>query len=232
MPPRLRLQWQRGSGFEIHSTRSTRIKIGTRRWPGVECLNGGTADAQLARRLMAGDEGALGEVYDRYGGLAFSLALTMVGTPEAAEDVVQEAFYRLWRQAPTYDPARSRLSTWLLNITRNLCIDELRRRAARPHSATAPEVAQHRATAPDPAAADPAEQAWLGQRRSTVLAALASLPSAQRQALELAYFGGLSQSEIADRLGDPLGTIKTRMRLGMQKLRESLESEWWSEGTS
>jgi RNA polymerase sigma-70 factor, ECF subfamily len=194
--------------------------------------NGGATDEQLARRLTMGDEDALEELYDRYGGLVFSLAMRMVGTAEAAEDVVQDAFYRVWRQAATYDTSRGRLSTWLLNITRNLCIDELRRRAVRPQLTTGTDAEEQVGSVAAPPELDPAEQAWLAQRRAAVTAALAALPLPQREALELAYFGGLSQNEIAVRLGDPLGTIKTRVRLGMQKLRESLGNEWWIDETS
>jgi RNA polymerase sigma-70 factor (ECF subfamily) len=193
---------------------------------------GGATDEQLARRLAEGDEEALEELYDRYSGLVFSLALRMVGSAEAAEDVVQDAFYRVWRQAAAYDQSRGRLSTWLLNIARNLCIDELRRRAVRPQLVTGNDVEEQMGAVAAPPEMDPAEQAWLAQRRAAVTAALAALPQPQREALELAYFGGLSQSEIAVKLGDPLGTIKTRIRLGMQKLRESLGNEWWSDGTS
>ena len=181
--------------------------------------------------LMA-DEKALEELYDRYGSLAFSLAFKMVGTTEAAEDVVQEAFYRIWRQAASFDRSKARLSTWLVNITRNLCIDELRRRGARPQATNSADAEEQLAALAAPDDGDPAEQVWLAQRRAAVSAALGQLPAPQREALELAYFGGLSQSEIAARLGDPLGTIKTRIRLGMQKLRESLGNEWWIAETS
>jgi RNA polymerase sigma-70 factor (ECF subfamily) len=174
-----------------------------------------------------GDESALGELYDRYGSLVFSLALRMVGTTEAAEDVVQDAFYRVWRQAATYDASRGRFSTWLLNIARNLGIDELRRRAVRPHLVVGPEIEEQMGVVAAPSDTDPAEQAWLTERRAAVANALAQLPAPQREALELAYFTGLSQSEIAVRLGEPLGTIKTRIRLGMMKLHESLGNEWW-----
>ncbi len=191
-------------------------------------LEGGLAtDQELMQRLVAMDESALGLLYDRYGGLCFSLALKMVGSPEAAEDIVQETFYRVWRQASGYDPQRARLTTWLSNITRNLCIDELRRRSARPQAIAGQESEELMlavATSPD---VDPGEQAWLAQRSKAVQDALSMLPAAQREALELAYFSGLSQSEIADHLGDPLGTIKTRIRLGMLKLRDTLGSNWW-----
>jgi RNA polymerase sigma-70 factor (ECF subfamily) len=187
---------------------------------------GGATDDEVVRRLAAGDERALSELYDRYASLVFSLAYRMLGNVEGAEDVVQEAFYRVWRGAASYDPARARLSTWLVNITRNLCIDELRRRAARPVVATEPGTEQRAKEIPMGAEANPAEQAWVAQRRAAVLAALSTLPAPQREALEMAYFGGLSQSEIASQLGDPLGTVKTRIRLGMQKLREILGDEW------
>ena len=186
-------------------------------------------DDDLVRRLKAADEQALAALYDRYSALAFSLALRMVGSTEGAEDVVQEAFYRLWRQAGSYDPGRARLSTWIANITRNLCIDELRRRAARPQTTSGPEADTRLIELAASDQADPADQVWAAHRREAVLAALAELPPQQREAVELAYFGGLSQSEIAQRLGDPLGTVKTRIRAGMQRLREHMGSEWWSQ---
>jgi RNA polymerase sigma-70 factor, ECF subfamily len=189
--------------------------------------DGGATDDTLVRRLIMADESALEELYDRYGSLVFSLALRMLGTAEAAEDVVQDAFYRVWRQAAAYDASRGRLSTWLMNIARNLCIDELRRRAVRPQLAVGPETEEQVDMVAAPPETDPAEQLWVTQRRAAVATALANLPAPQREALELAYFVGLSQSEIALRLGEPLGTIKTRIRLGMQKLRESLGTEWW-----
>lgn len=170
--------------------------------------------------VAAGDGAALGALYDRYGTSVFSLALRMLGDRQLAEEVVQETFLRVWRQAAAFQMARGTLATWILGIARNLAIDELRRRGARPQPA--PGDPQERLALLESDEADPAEQAYTHIRHDVVVGALESLPPAQREVLELAYFNGLSQSEIAERLGDPLGTVKTRMRLGLQKLKSIL----------
>jgi RNA polymerase sigma-70 factor (ECF subfamily) len=145
---------------------------------------------------------------------------------EAAEEVVQDAFMRVWRRATDFDPLRSSFRTWVLTIAHHLTVDELRRRRSRPlplmrHSQDEP-VAADESRATDPAA-DPAAAAEGDELRAAVRASLAVLPSVQRGAIELAYFGGLSQSEIADATGVPLGTIKSRIRYGMLTLQAELE---------
>lgn len=172
--------------------------------------------------VRAGDGRAVAALYDRYNALIFSLGLRMLNDREGAEELVQEVFLRAWRQAATYQPTLGRLSTWLLGIARNLAVDELRRRGARPQKAEGDTDEQLGALAA-PETQDPAEQTSRSATREEIRAALDTLPPPQRQVMDLAYYGGLTQSEIAAQLGEPLGTVKTRMRLGTQKLRELLQ---------
>jgi RNA polymerase sigma-70 factor (ECF subfamily) len=163
----------------------------------------------VLRRLAEGDASALAELYDRHGGLAFGLALRILREHGDAEDVVQEAFVQVWRQAARYDAARGSPEAWLCAIVRTRAIDRLRRRLSRREQ---PEAAE-----PAPAAAAGPEGAL------AVRQALKVLSADQRRALELAYYEGLTQTEIAHRLQEPLGTIKTRIRTAMLRLREELE---------
>lgn len=183
----------------------------------------GATDEQLMKGVQAGDGQAVAALYDRYNMLVFSLALRMLNDREGAEELVQEVFLRAWRQAGTYQPALGRLSTWLLGITRNLAVDELRRRGVRPQRADGEAAQEHLETLPAPEFDDPAVQAGRADQRAEIQQALDTLPPAQRTVIEMAYYSGLSQSEIAAALGDPLGTVKTRMRLATQKLREQLQ---------
>jgi RNA polymerase sigma-70 factor (ECF subfamily) len=178
-------------------------------------------DDVLMAGVRRGDSRAIATLYDRYSNLVFSLGLRMLGNRESTEELVQEVFLRAWRQAGTYQPALGRLSNWLLGITRNLAVDELRRRGARPQRSEGDPEEQlaHIASATTD---DPAEQVAIGSRREEIRRALDSLPPPQRQVIELAYYSGLTQAEIAAQLGDPLGTVKTRMRLASHKLRELL----------
>ena len=177
-------------------------------------------DTALVALVAHGDENALGQLYDRFGQAVYSLCLRTVRDGATAEELTQEVFVRLWRSAASFEPERGRVSTWLLRIAHNLALNELRRRQSRPVIATETEwdgaVA---ALADTQAESDPASVA--GQREQAVVVrdALAQLPTAQRQAIELAFFGGLSQAEVAAALGEPLGTVKSRIRLGMQRLR-------------
>jgi RNA polymerase sigma-70 factor (ECF subfamily) len=181
-------------------------------------------DDQLMEGVRRGDGRAVAALYDRYSGLIFALGLRMLGDREAAEELVQEVFLRAWRQSGTYQPQLGRLSSWLIGIARNLAVDELRRRGARPQKADG-ESDEQFAQIASPAGDDPAEQLVASSRRREVRLALDALPPAQRQVMELAYYGGLTQTEIAAQLGDPLGTVKTRMRLATQKLRDLLRDE-------
>ncbi|MBI3967040.1 MAG: sigma-70 family RNA polymerase sigma factor [Chloroflexi bacterium] len=176
-----------------------------------------TRDEELVLRLVEQDDMALAALYDRHSRVVYALSLRLLSEPEAAEEVVQEVFLRLWRQPTSYDPQRGLLLPWLLSVTHHRCIDELRRRR---RSAPIESIANVAPLADE--RTDPADQAWLTERREVVRSALLTLPAEQRRALELAYFGGLTQREVAEHTGEPLGTIKTRIRLGMIKLREVL----------
>lgn len=180
----------------------------------------------LIRAVAEGDDAAMAVLYDRYAQAIYSLALRVVRQPGVAEEVVQETLVRVWRAAPTYEGGPAGFEAWLFRIARNLCIDQLRRQRVRPEI---DEPMQPEAQDENPldtladTATDVAEAVWTRLRRVQIREALAALPSEQRRALELAYFEGLSHREIAERLGEPLGTIKTRLRLGLQKLALSLQ---------
>jgi RNA polymerase sigma-70 factor, ECF subfamily len=165
----------------------------------------------LLRRLASGDQKALGEFYDLYAGLANGLALRILRDSSDAEDVVQEAFVQVWRQASRYDPGRGSPQAWLCTIARTRALDRLRRRASRREDIS-----------DEPPAVSETPQT---EEAIAVRDALGTLSSDQRRALELAYYEGLTQSEIALRLGEPLGTIKTRIRTAMIRLRETLGPE-------
>jgi RNA polymerase sigma-70 factor, ECF subfamily len=170
--------------------------------------------------MRGGDETALETLYTRYAGLIFTLALRIVGDPELAREVLQDAFLCCWDGRETYDPSRGRVPWWLIGIARNRAIDLLR---SRPHQARLREreTLTGTARASNSGPWDAADA--IGLRRA-VVNALEGLPVAQRLAIELAYFGGRTQSEIARELGEPLGTIKSRTREGMERLRTSLRS--------
>jgi RNA polymerase sigma-70 factor (ECF subfamily) len=176
-------------------------------------------DEQLIEHVAHGDRRAFEALYDRYASSVFGLALRILGNREQAEEAVQEIFWRVWQRAQSFDRNRS-FAPWLFGIAHNYCIDELRRRRVRPQSVY--EDDEHPILSAIPDETDVGETALLSEQRRLVLDALQELPKEQRQALELAYFGGLTQQEVADRLGSPLGTVKTRMRLGLQKLRTIL----------
>lgn len=174
-------------------------------------------DEELMAGLAAGDILSLEALYDRYGGLVFSVSLRVLLDRQLAEDVTQEVFLRLWRRPWSFQPDRGRFLSWLMSVMRNRAIDErrrLNRRALRErHDDPAPEL-------PDATrAGDPQTAASVAEQRQAVREALTHIPASQREVLELAYFAGLTQTEIAARTGDALGTVKTRVRLGMQKLR-------------
>lgn len=174
-------------------------------------------DAELAAALQRGEPRAVEALYDRYGRLAFGLASRMITDKAAAEDVVQDAFISVWRNATSFDPARGSLRAWLLSIVHHRAIDRLRGSAGR--QAEAPLDAIQRRT-PDAFAVESADD-----DRIEIRNALAALPEAQRQTLELAYFAGLTHVEIALRMGVPLGTVKGRMRMGLEKLRNHLQEK-------
>jgi RNA polymerase sigma-70 factor, ECF subfamily len=196
-----------------------RLDVGGRPAPVVTAGGAGDGDAALVARMGGGDERALGALYDRWSPVVHTLVQHILRDAGEAEDVVEETFWQAWRQAGRYDAARGGVSTWLLTIARSRALDRLRAmRRQRAELVPLAEATDSVASeAPTPGAA-----AELGERATLVASALRELPAEQRQALELAYYSGLSQSEIADRTGQPLGTVKTRMRLAMQKLRTRL----------
>jgi RNA polymerase sigma-70 factor, ECF subfamily len=177
--------------------------------------------------MQSGDERALGELYDRWFPIVSGLINRMLKSADDAEDVVEEVFWQAWRKADRYTPERGSVQTWLLTIARTRALDRLRatRRLREESIDDTTSVAENAASAAAPASAsNPLLDVELAERRRLVLAALADLPHEQREAIELGYFGGLSQSEIADEIGQPLGTIKTRMRLALMKLRDRLSA--------
>ncbi len=182
-------------------------------------------DEALIRDIANGQSAALGVLYDRYGRLVFSLAYRILNDAAAAEEVTQEVFLQIWTKAGTFQSGLGKVSTWLTSVTRHRAIDDLRRKRIRPEG--------HRMEwdpsedGDDPQWIDPLNvpaQVELTIQNRAIRQAISQLPKDQQQALALAYFYGLSHQEIAETTGEPLGTIKTRIRLGMQKLRQTLNS--------
>jgi RNA polymerase sigma-70 factor, ECF subfamily len=176
-------------------------------------------DAARLADVAGGDAGALGVLYDRHIRAVYSIALRVLRDESEAEDVVQDVFAQVWRQSSRYDRTRGTVAAWLMTIARTRAIDRLRTRRARPDSSAA---ALDMSTEPVAPSIDPAVVIDAERDAQRVRLALDQLPLVQRLALELAYFEGLTQSEIAERLEEPLGTVKTRIRLGLLKLRDAL----------
>jgi RNA polymerase sigma-70 factor (ECF subfamily) len=174
-----------------------------------------TSDNELLRAVARGDEGALAQVYDRYRLILFGLIVRILHSREEAEDVLQEVFLQVWRRAKDFDEARGRAFTWLVTVARSRALDRLRSLGARARLAEAAPPIEY--------IGDAAADVFQSEQAEVIRRALAQIPVDQRQALFLGYFEGLTQSEIAARLGAPLGTVKTRMRTGMTKLRELLQ---------
>ena len=173
-------------------------------------------DIELLKAIAAKDETALGSLYDRYRVILFGLLMRILNNREEAEDVLQEVFLQVWRKAADFDQTRGRPFTWLVTLARSRGIDRLRTLAARER------LAEAGARQTSEEISDAATDAFKSEQRSLVTDALAQLPDEQKRPIMLAYFDGLTQSEIAIRLGAPLGTVKTRMRTGLMKLRELL----------
>ena len=183
----------------------------------------GANDIDLLRRMAAGDEDAVGTLYDRYGQVLYAVVYRIVGQKADAEEVLMEAFAQIWREAARFETTRGSVAAWLAMITRSRALDFVRARARRTRiTATAAREEPDGAPAMGAWRSDPSRTTEHAERSSRVAAALGELSAQQRQVIELAYFEGLSQSEIAERLKEPLGTVKTRVRLGMQKLRDAL----------
>lgn len=175
------------------------------------------SDEQVLEAVGRGDDDALGVLYDRFGHLAFRLAFRILRDRALAEDAVQEAFLAVWRSADAYKRERAKPSTWILTVVHRRAVDLVRREQSR--------RGEPLEVAPEPSVGPVDEDAVLRDRRAAVQAALTELPGDQRQALELAYYGGLTQSELAERLGVPLGTVKSRMFAGLGRLRELLAAD-------
>jgi RNA polymerase sigma factor (sigma-70 family) len=173
------------------------------------------SDEALVALVARSDEPALAELYDRIGGVAYGLAYRILRDESLAEDAVQEAFLGLWRAAGSFLPERAKASTWILTLVHRRAVDLVRREERR---RTEPLD-----DAPEAATGSAEDSAWLHFERERVQGALAQLPDQQREAIELAYYGGFTQSELAERLGQPLGTIKSRMFSGLSRLRELLD---------
>lgn len=172
----------------------------------------------LLLRLSAGEPAALEELYATYSGYVMAIALRILGNREEAEEVVQDVFWRLWKSGLRYDPTRGRFTTWLFAVARNRALDSLRKRRRAPTSnpiSAVPEL-----QAPD----DPEGDASRVEQRATIRAALRALPEHQRQAIELAYYRGLTHREISELIGEPLGTIKSRIKRGMDQLKGSFRA--------
>ena len=175
----------------------------------------------LLARVADGDSRALDTLYDRYARVVYGVALRILGEAELAEDVVQETFWRIWRRAQTFQSGRGQVASWIFGIAHNLSVDELRRQRSRPRPVYDTDETPVLRDLED-SRMDVAAAALESERGRLIGAALAQITAEQREAIELAYFGGLSQSEIAERLQSPIGTIKTRIRLGLRKLRDVL----------
>jgi RNA polymerase sigma factor (sigma-70 family) len=178
----------------------------------------GLQDGQLVELVAGNDADALEALYDRYGKVAYSLARRILADATLAQDVVQEVFLSLWRNAGRFDAGRGTVATYLLSMTHHRAVDAVRREENLRRWRTTDEVLEF---APDPGSGVE-DEVEASERRAQVRAALAELPPAQREALALAYFGGYTQREVASLVGAPLGTVKTRMAAGMRKLKDSL----------
>ena len=190
------------------------------------------SDEALVALVARGDESALAELYDRVGRVAYGLAFRVLRDERLAEDAVQEGFLAVWRAAAAFRAERAKASTWILTLVHRRAVDLVRREERRRTEPLAEEVAAH---AGENETTE--EAAWLRFERERVQVALRRLPDVQREAIELAYYGGFSQSELAERLGVPLGTIKSRVFAGLARLRELLdesapEGSWNPEFTS
>jgi RNA polymerase sigma factor (sigma-70 family) len=181
------------------------------------------SDEALVALAARSEQSALAELYDRYGRPAYGLALRILRDESLAEDAVQEAFLTVWRTAARFVPEKGKASTWILTLVHRRAVDVVRREQRRRTDSLE--------QAPEPGGGGADEEAWLRLQRERVQAALKQLPDQQREALELAYYGGFTQSELAERLGQPIGTIKSRMFTGLTRLREllgdaALETSW------
>lgn len=185
-------------------------------------------DPNMLARVLKGDQQAFSQLYDHSSTLLFTLALRILGNREEAVELLQDVYWEVWRKVSRYDVGRGTPVAWLITLTKSRAIDRLRARASRGYQATNSLEAGAAAEVADPGPS-PYETQADQELRAAVEAAVAGLPQAQQQAIELAYYEGLSHAEIASRLNQPLGTVKTRIKLGMSRLRDSLQ-QWGNHG--
>ena len=178
------------------------------------------AEIELLQRIARGDRQSFEQLYDRFSGVLFSAAYRVLNNQEAAEDVLQDVFIQIWEKAPLYDPQRGKPLTWAVTLTRNKSIDRLR--SAQRRNRLRDDVEKEAQTFEQFDGKSSVDAVNAMEKGAMVRAAIAKLSPDQRQAIELAFFSGLTQMEIAERLGEPLGTVKARIRRGMMKLREVL----------
>ena len=178
-------------------------------------------DWMLMHRVAAGDEAAIAELYDRFGSLVYKVARQLMPTRAEAEDAVQEVFIRLWQTADRYDPRRARLVTWVMLLARRHLIDRIRRSAVRP--TTMAFDPSRPATSDGPA---PQDRSTADDRNERLLAAIAALPVLQREVIERAYLQGFTLREVSEQLNTPIGTIKSALSRGLNKLREQAQADW------
>jgi RNA polymerase sigma-70 factor (ECF subfamily) len=176
------------------------------------------ADEDLMRLVQRGDARAFEAIYDRHGTAAFSLAYRIAGNRNAAEDIVQEAFLTVWRSSLRYRPERGNLRSWLLSVVHNRAVDSLRRSLVQTRRQTGADGVEERVAAPELTDAE----AFRREEAHTVRSAMESLPADQLKVVELAYFGGFTHTQISEMLGMPLGTVKGRMRLALDKMRDGI----------
>ena len=186
-------------------------------------VNDPDSEIQWVYQIAQQNQLALSKLYDRYARIIYSSAYRSLGNAEESEEVVMDVFTQVWRSADRYDAAKARVDTWLFMMARSRTFDRLRNRQRKEKVADAVMVFEVSTICLSPT---PGEDAEIRERRSTVIAALETLPPEQRQVLELAYYGGYSHREIAEQTGMALGTVKTRIRLGLEKLRSALQP--WS----
>ena len=204
-----------GSHVGAHSPEAPNRFGPIREYPAMARTFAHLSDEAVVALVARSDEEALAELYDRFGRVAYGMAVRVLRDERLAEDAVQEGFLTAWRNADRFMPERAKASTWLLTLVHRRAVDLVRREERR--------RAEPLVESAEPAGTDSAEDdAWLRFERERVQAALRKLPDQQREALELAYYGGYSQSELAERLGQPVGTIKSRMFTGLAHLRELL----------
>ena len=184
---------------------------------GARTSDGEVSDASLLRAIQAGEQEAIAALYDRYSGVAYGLAMRITGDGTLAEDVVQDAYVSVWKQAGRFDPERGQVKSWLLTIVHHKAVDAVRRRTNRNERALpeGPEefIAAH---------GRPEEIAEATMDAAAVREAVRAIPDDQRRTIEMAYFEGITHVEIAERMGVPLGTVKSRLRIGLEKMRGSL----------